>query len=388
MITNPTEQVAFIVAHDAYLRGARNIHALMEKTLSTKSHWYTTSKNLAGNELEWLDVTKVADQSQLRTVKYIFAGLGGRDLNQLIKTLKIKLHNTSPIIIGYFPGILHLRIFESLTTRLLCDQVLLNCERDYKLYQQIARATTRNENGILFGAPWIRPALASNPTKEISFLFIEQSIVPESLKDRTNLVKNLIKLAKQQPDWKCVVALRARQGEASSHSTEHCLEKIYNRLKPDLENLHFVVEDIDMLIARSHHVATISSSAALTSLAWGKLTLFINDMGVKEAFGNNLFKDSGHMTSLQNIPCHNSQVTDWHRLFVKAANWHSENKLQLTIFSKKVEAGIPRIGILNPKLILLIVVFFLKHLKNPMPETNGLFQSVRNINKRIYKTVR
>ena len=202
-------------------------------------------------------------------VDQIIAGLGGRDINRLIYAVhnaKARTASTQPLIVGYFPGILHLRIFESLATRLCCDRVLLNCERDYQLYRQLTRATHSKDNGLLFGAPWIVQPPDSQKICDIDLLFVEQTIVPHTKTERTRLVEQIIALSHQHPEWRIVVSLRTREGCASSHQLDFCLEKIWYQLKDDRINLEFVVGDINNLLARARRVATVSSSVAYTSI--------------------------------------------------------------------------------------------------------------------------
>lgn len=386
-------RVVFIVAHDAYLKGARNICTLLEKQNKIQVSWFTTSKRLEGLGLSWLDIARLnMEQSwknkALQQADLIFAGLGGRALNQLIHHLKrsdaaVSEGQAQPRIIGYFPGVLHLRIFESLATRLRCDQVLLNCERDYRLYQQLALSTTGEDNGLLFGSPWIGSPPESDKPCDIDLLFVEQSIVPETQNDRIRLVKCLIALSRQYPKWRIVVALRARKGQASSHQLKYCLEEISQQLLADHTPLEFVLDDIDQLLARARRVATISSSAAYTSLAWGKPTLFIRDLGIKQSWGNDLFKKSGYLGLTQRVGELTFSANGWFKQFIQSP--------RLAVISSLINppapicsTAIPRFNIKNIRLLWLVLKFCLKSRKSPLSELRILLRTIDNINVRIY----
>ncbi|MGP9468255.1 DUF6716 putative glycosyltransferase [Halomonas sp. TP35] len=389
-------QVVFISAHDAYLKGARNICALLEEQGKVQVSWFTTSRRLLDKNLVFLDMdsldNSLAEQNKiLQQADLIFAGMGGSDLNRLIYKLKgergeAPKDKALPRIIGYFPGVLHLRIFESLASRLNCDFVLLNCKRDYHLYQQLALATTGQDNGLLFGAPWISLPPMPNKSCDIDLLFVEQSIVPNTFYDRTRLVKCLIALAHQHPGWRVVVALRARKGQASSHCLEFCLEEISQHLTAGDNPLEFVLGDIDELVGRSHRVATISSSVAYSSLAWGKRTLFIRDLGVKKSWGNDLFQYSGYMARLKKIVNLKFEINSWYLQFVQSpcpiVLYSLLNKTEL---SSKPRTGIFRIHIFNYRLLWVFFKFCLKNARFPFPEISSLIRTVKNINKRIYR---
>lgn len=375
-------QVVFIVAHDAYLTGARNILKLMGKDI--EAHWFTTSHQLAGTELQWLNIDDLSTASVLMRADIVFAGLGGKNLNRMIYKIRSKNNVNRPKIIGYFPGILHLRIFESLMTRLLCDKVLLNCERDYLLYRKIVKATTGVNNGILFGAPWISPAPVDDQRQDIDLLFVEQSIVPESLGERRELVKKLNQLAISQPYKKIVVALRARKGDASSHQPEYCLEEIWLSQYEALSNLQFVVADIDQLLVRSKHVATVSSSVAYTSLAWGKPTTFITDFGTPMRYGNDLFRHSGYLAPLVSFSSEKVVVSPWCRRFVLTPSVKNINEIISSESNDFSEQRIPGINFLNIRLLFIVLLFCVQHMRNPISEFNGLKRTFDNINKRIY----
>lgn len=375
-------QVVFVVAHDAYLKGARNILKLMDKDI--EAHWFTTSHQLADSELQWLNIDDLSTTPLLMRADIVFAGLGGKNLNRLINNIRSQNSVTRPEIIGYFPGILHLRIFESLMTRLLCDKVLLNCERDYLLYRNLVKVTTGFNNGILFGAPWISQPSSDDQRQDIDLLFVEQSIVPESLAERRKLVRMLNQLAIDHPGKQITVALRALKGGTSSHQLNYCLEEIWLSQYEALSNLQFIVADIDQLLVRSKQVATVSSSVAYTSLAWGKSTTFINDFGTPKRYGNDLFRYSGYLAPLVSIFSKKMVISPWCRRFVLAPSVNKINEIISSDSFDLSERGIPGIAFWNIRLILRVLLFCLQNMRNPISELNGIMRTVKNINTRIY----
>lgn len=375
--------VIFVVAHDGYLKGAQNIFKLLKDSLQLKVSWYTTSAFLESDTMQRLNVDLAHQEKLFQDADIVFAGLGGRDLNRLIFSLKnFCAAGMAPRVVGYFPGILHHRILESLATRLGCDQVLLNCMRDYYLYNQLSRATIGRDNGILFGSPWITDAPKNEQPKDIDFLFVEQSIVPQEFPERKELVKLLIKLSHQHPDWHIVVALRAKKGNSSSHQLEYCLEEI--ALELNNVSIEFVFDDIDYLVSRARKVATISSSVAFTSLAWGIPTLFINDLGVKKSWGNDLFERSGYMSSIFKINLVAFEKNRWFEKFVKKPS--SESVVELNYLPFYADGNfIPVVRLLSFSMIVLVLKFCLFDSRSPFKDVMDFVRSIRNINNKIYK---
>lgn len=399
-----TLRVAFVVAHDAYLKGARNIAAALQADVSTC--WLTTSPLLVNEQTRLLDLDTGQGLELLGGCDQVIAGLGGRNLNRLIRALRMdRGTGLLPEIIGFFPGVLHLRILESLATRLLCDRVLLNSPRDYALYQKLSLATLGYNNGVLLGAPWIKATPfggVEKPSLDIDLLFIEQSIVPGSLSERTELVRKLYQLAVQAPEKKIVVALRARKDQASSHQPEHCLEELFfqqyrtgvefsePKLHGPLANLRFVIDDVDCLLPRARALATVSSSVAFTSLACGQATLFINDFGIHRSYGNDLFVRSGCMGPLALI---NADQRDHHWVahYVMAMDSGMVARLLAEpgiggadIIAGRTGCGVPGIHLHNPLLLKLILHYLSSRGFRCWREISQLLSSIRNINRHIY----
>jgi hypothetical protein len=383
-------KVAFVVAHDAYLKGGQNICKILKQQSHFDVSWLTTSNHLATKEIAWVDINQADQVHDLVHADVIYAGLGGRALSRLIRGVKgaaLSVKQKKPLIVSYFPGVLHLHIFESLVTRLRADRVLLNCERDYQLYRRVALATIGQNNGMLLGAPWIGRQPDQTADNNIDLLFIEQSIVPKSRKDRIQLVEHLAKLSVQKPDWRIVVVLRARQDQASSHQVEYCLEAIARGICEYDHRLEFSYDDVDQLMSRSKRVATISSSAAFTSLAWLLPTLFINDLGIQKAWGNDLFSRSGYMGSLHEADSYSASNGRWSMDFIQLPR--PEVVATVLEIAESTDAKfIPKIRACNFSLCWIIFLFCMKNSKNPWSENLRVFRTIRNINRRTYTVKR
>lgn len=373
-------QLVVIVGHDAYMKGARNILKMIPRHFRTQ--WFTTSAQLVSEQVRLFEVSCAGTHSSLLRADVVLAGLGGKELNTLIHALRSKCLERAPRIISYFPGILHYRIFEALITRVRCDLVLLNCKRDHKLYRKLAKATIGYDNGVLYGSPWLSLPSAKTQILDIDLLFVEQSIVPSGLESRTSLVQRLYQLAVDNPNMQIVVALRARKGEASSHSPEFCLEEIYSRTFPVLPNILFSCEGVDGLVSRSCRVATISSSVGYKSLVMGVPTLFIDSFGVRKDFGNDLFVGSGCMGPLE-VAGWPSIDSGWFEEMVKVPD-----SIPSSFFNDNSECrSWGGDCFLNTwQIARLLMVFMISCLSANIhfSELPRLVKVIKNINKKIY----
>ena len=372
--------VAFIVAHDAYLKSALGIAHLIRAEASISDQWFTTSHRLAvQQDITPIDVENSDNLALLSNADIIFAGLGGRETSHLIN----KLERPRASIIGFFPGILNYRIFEALATRLLCDAVLLNSKRDYHLYSKLAKATIGIDNGVLWGCPWI--GLPPPVPGDIDLLFIEQSSVPEAKEQRVALMRNIWQMARLHPDWRIVIAIRSRKGQTTSHELTYCLSEVAEELPNRPANIRLEYGEINLLIARAARIATISSSAAFTSLAWQKPTIFVSDLGFHHKWGNTYFRNSGHVGPLDGDFEKSTRSSQWIAQHVSSPQPGPQVSKILTVKPQHPISHIPGFSITNLRLIKILLLHFGTTIFRSSGEIAALFSTIKNLNKRIFR---
>ena len=89
--------------------------------------------------------------------------------------------------------------------------------------------------------------------------------------------------------------VRARRGEAQTHAEAFDYADLLDELEPQDVPPNLVVEDGPMAakLARASALVTVSSTAALESVALGLPTLLLDDFGVSPALINTVFEGSG-----------------------------------------------------------------------------------------------
>lgn len=366
----------FVVANDAYLRGAINIIDSLNHDINVEI--YTTQSMLIKENVYFFDINDLNSCGLIFDSDALFLGMGGKNLNKIIK--KSREIKSGSKIIGYFPGIVHYNILEALSTRLLCDLVLLNSRSDFEIYRAISEKVLGYNNGVVFGAPWVLKDRVINRKPEIDLLFVEQSIVPHSLALRRKLLKSLCELADRNREKRIVIALRARKGEETSHEVIYPLDDFDFVRIPS--NLEFSYSDVYEMIDLSERVATISSSAAYISIVQGKSTYFISDFGDRRKYGNDFFKKSGYFYKLCQIFMVTPKPNDWGN-----RNIQEMDTIILKIFPEIRKNNLSFIpGFHIAKFGNFIKFLMLGFERNQsISSIYKLYKSISNINSKIYR---
>lgn len=124
-------------------------------------------------------------------------------------------------------------------------------------------------------------------------VFAAQAKVPAERDDRVTLLAALAELARRRAPHRVVVKVRARTGEAQTHSEAHDYADLLAELADVPANL--VVEDGPMAarLARAAALVTVSSTAALEAIALDLPVLLVDDFGVSPAMINTVFEGAG-----------------------------------------------------------------------------------------------
>jgi hypothetical protein len=103
-----------------------------------------------------------------------------------------------------------------------------------------------------------------------------------------------------------VVKLRARAGERQTHNEAHPFDALWDaehgRLGHGRDTLRFVDGPMAEWLDDGTALVTVSSTAALESLALGMPTVLLDDFGVSDELLNSPFAGSGCLASLHDLP--------------------------------------------------------------------------------------
>jgi hypothetical protein len=135
-------------------------------------------------------------------------------------------------------------------------------------------------------------SLGAEPVKRV--VFAAQAKVPDNQDDRVVLLDRLARLA---GEFEVIVKLRARKGERQTHNEAFPYDELWDmehsRLGHRRDALRFVDGPMAEWLQPGTALMTVSSTAAMESLALGLSTVIIDDFGVSPELLNAPFAGSG-----------------------------------------------------------------------------------------------
>ncbi len=225
-----------------------------------------------------------------------------------------------PVLVSGFPGLTIPAVPKAVIYREQTDLVVLHSRREVREFRAIASELDVDRRFGLATLPFLAgatddaapgaspgAALDASPGAapvRTDVVFAAQAKVPVTREDRLRVLAALAALARREPARRVVVKVRARAGEAQTHDEVHD----YADLMADLaaaggvpQNL--VVGDGPMAthLARAGALVTVSSTAALESIALGIPTLLVDDFGVSPGMINTVFEGAGLFGSTDDL---------------------------------------------------------------------------------------
>lgn len=230
-----------------------------------------------------------------------------------------------PVLASAYPGILFRYQLEGMLDRSGLDLLCLNGESDLHLYRKgCAALGMDSSNAIETGLPILwelepRPQVPENS----SFVFFEQPSIPAHPLQRRFLCKQLQKLAQAWPDHQVIFKPRTSSLESTLHRRHGEMEEMVRSMIRETKNLEVSLQPAAKLLRQCGCAITVSSTAALESMAMGISTRIVADLGVNESLGNHYFIGSGAIASFDQIikdPLTVVHDTDW----LQRAGWNPQ----------------------------------------------------------------
>ncbi|MGI9822533.1 DUF6716 putative glycosyltransferase [Agromyces sp. Marseille-Q5079] len=206
---------------------------------------------------------------------------------------RIERRPNRPVLVSGFPGLTIPAVPKAVIYREQTDLIVLHSRREVREFRanaaELGFGTTFALATLPFlGSPRERDAAADRT----DVVFATQAKVPTERDERVHLLSAFAELARREPDRRVVVKVRARRGEAQTHAETFD----YADLVPEVDApANLVIEDGPMAerLERAGALVTVSSTAALESIALGIPTLLVDDYGVSPAMINTVFEGSG-----------------------------------------------------------------------------------------------
>ncbi|WP_411720485.1 DUF6716 putative glycosyltransferase [Mycetocola sp.] len=201
--------------------------------------------------------------------------------------------SSRPVLVSGLPGISIPAKWKGIFYRAQADLFVLHSHQEVAAYRELAAEHDTEMEFVLATLPFARSQGASPASvgKRDSVIFAAQAIVPRERADRQRVVDILCELAREQPDVRVVLKVRALPGEEQTHAEFFPLPDLLPPNPPG----NLVVESGPMSdhLGRALGFATISSTAVLEAAARKIPSILLNDFGIDALLINEVFADSG-----------------------------------------------------------------------------------------------
>lgn len=200
-----------------------------------------------------------------------------------------------PVIVTGLPGISVPATKMAVAHRAQADLFIVHSRREVREFAALAERMHVAQQFALATVPFLPQRGAPTPASATGdVIFAAQAKVPIAKSDRIRLLGWLAESARQHPDRRVVVKVRASAGEHQTHAEAHEYAVLMAELTPPAP-ANMVVEGGPMAVHLDGAAAlvTVSSTAALEAVALGRPVLALDDFGISRAMINTVFEGSG-----------------------------------------------------------------------------------------------
>lgn len=208
-----------------------------------------------------------------------------------------------PVLVTGLPGISVPASARAVQLRRDCDLLVVHSTRERDEFTRLAADLAPGLQVALSRLPFLSEGAAEQvATGGAEVVFAAQAKVPPARADREQI---LLALAGVEPPGSAVVKVRAAVGEQQTHAEQHPYPDLFadlvaaGRVAPDA--VRFRTGAMAGALDGARSLATVSSTAALESMAAGVPVLVLSDFGVDAAMINEVFQGSGCLGTLADL---------------------------------------------------------------------------------------
>ena len=231
-------------------------------------------------------------------------------LADLVTEAVLERSDVAPVIVSGVPGIALPARRKALIYRSQARLIVLHSQREVRQFEHIARRNRLPHRFALATLPFLGESLGSgDPAGDV--IFAAQAIVPPTRAQRVSMLRALVNFACRFPHIRVVIKVRALAGEGQTHEERIDYAGLLKaEFGPVPANL--VVEAGPMAdhLRAASALVTVSSTAAIESVAMGIPTLIIDDFGVSTELINEVFIGSGLLGSTRDLMAREFQAPD------------------------------------------------------------------------------
>ncbi|WP_190344581.1 DUF6716 putative glycosyltransferase [Streptomyces venezuelae] len=209
-----------------------------------------------------------------------------------------------PVLVTGYVGVVYEKLADGLLLRHGADVVLANSRHDADRFRAVYEGAGADAGAVTETAlPFLDgPAYVPAGSRAHTVVFAAQPSVPAGPTERSYLLRRAAEHARLHPDREVLIKLRSKPGEHTTHIEELPYQRLAEKLPAGLPpNCRLVYGNMGEVLDRTDLLVTVSSTAALESLARGIPTAVLTDLGIREALGNHHFLGSGCLVSWDGI---------------------------------------------------------------------------------------
>lgn len=241
----------------------------------------------------------------------IFAAATGPVVNELFgKLLRSTAARERPAaLISALPGVAYPATSKGWNYRRAGDGFIVHSHAEAREFTFLAEQNPGHNPTILVSKlPFLTTVGFPQPdvVPISSVVFAAQAKVPVLRTERLAILQALDKTARLNPAVRVLVKLRARSGEPQTHAEAYPYDDLWEELvasgQVKAKNIEFATGSMDAVLKQGAALLTVSSTAALEALDRGLPVLVLTDFGFNEEMLNTVFRGSGLLGTLDQVP--------------------------------------------------------------------------------------
>jgi hypothetical protein len=225
---------------------------------------------------------------------------------QVVADALTRMGRRRPVLVSGLPGLCLPASARAWRFRFRVDVLVTHSRREQREFADLGRRLGARGQVALAGLPFlaVEPDVRAQPDAR-HVVFAAQAKVPPEPDERRAVLVALDRLARQRPDLRPLVKLRALAGEQQTHRELLPYDLLWRDLVTEGRvgegNVQFAVGPMADHLTRAAGLATVSSTAALEAMAVGVPVLVLGTFGVDDRMLNLAFQGSGLVGQLDDL---------------------------------------------------------------------------------------
>lgn len=220
-----------------------------------------------------------------------------------------------PVLWSGIPGIALPARRKALIYRAQADLVIVHSHHERQMFEQLDRAEGLGHRFALTTLPF----LDRRPSKGDDVVLAAQALVPAGRAARRALVGRFVEAAREHPERRFVLKVRAQGRERQTHDERWPLDALLAVRRDVPANLDVQSGPMGAVLGQAGALVSVSSTAIIEAVARRIPALVLNDYGVGDEQLNGIFVGSGLLGSTDDLIAGRFRLAD--------STWAEQNYL-------------------------------------------------------------